>query len=160
MHKVSDFWSDARDQQLQMSFTLYDHKRRAHIFEYGADENGEFSFHEVEDHYGFKLSILGDGKERAKEEIMSSINCLLYEHDLEDAVHMSCVSALKNRINDKSELFIGGYMQGAVLNQYSGRYLVVASGVKCFRAAELDDYDQLDLPVLDLMASGFPILPK
>lgn len=155
--KVFDFWFDARDKQLQMSFTLFDHKKRAHIFECAADEMGRFNFSEIEELNGFKLSVLGDGRKEAKEEIISRINSLLYTHDLDEAIHIACVSALKKRIDDENERFIGGNMQGAVLNEYSGQYLVVNDGIKHFRAAELEHYEQLDLPILELLEDKYPI---
>lgn len=155
--KVIDFWCDARDKQLQMSFTLFDHKKHVHIFECTADESGKLDFTEIEELNGFKISVLGDGRKKAKEEILSRISSLLYTHDLEEAIHIACVSALKNRIEDESERFIGGNMQGAVLNGYSGQYLVVNDGIKYFRAAELEYYEQLNLPTLELQEEKYPI---
>jgi hypothetical protein len=156
--KIEDFWFDSRDKQIQMSFALFDHKLRPQLFECRADERGQMTFKVVEPEEGFALSVLGDGCHEAKEQILSKINSLLYEYDLETAIHMGCVSVLQASIDDQAEVFIGGYIQGGQLNGYEGDYLVVDYGYKYLRGTMLDDYDNIELPVMKMNEPLFPII--
>jgi len=148
--KVLDFWCDSRDRQIQMSFALFDHKMRPKLIECRADEKGDIYFHTIGPENGFALSVLGDGCDEVKDQILSKINMLQYEHDLDAAIHLACVSALQENIDDPSKIFIGGHIQGGHLNGYDGDYLVVDYGYKFFRGTMLKHYDNLELPIMNM----------
>jgi len=148
--KIRDFWYDARDKQIQMSFALYDHKMRPQLLECRANEGGEIKFQTLSSKDGFSLSVLGDGCCEAKEQILSKINSLIYKHDLDTAVHLGCVSVLQDYIDDSEKIFIGGHIQGGCLNRYKGEYLVVDYGNKFFRGTMLSNYDSLELPIMNM----------
>jgi hypothetical protein len=146
--KVFDFWYDARDRQIQMSFALFDHKMRPKLIECRADEKGQIDFQTIDPDNGFALSVLGDGCYEVKDQILSKINAFQYEHDLDTAIHLACVSVLQENIDDSSKRFIGGHIQGGRLNGYCGEYLVVEYGNKFFRGTMLSNYDDLELPIM------------
>ena len=93
--KIFDFWWLARDQSLQMSFALCDHKMRIHILECIAEESGSFSFSEVEMMNDIQLSVIGDDREVVKRDIFKKINTLSYSLNIDEAIHTACVESLK-----------------------------------------------------------------
>ncbi|KEA63394.1 hypothetical protein ADIMK_2431 [Marinobacterium lacunae] len=151
--RIRQFWNHARDQQLQMSFALFDHKSRPHIFECRSDEFGAFAFSSAEDSGGFKLSVLGDGADQVRESILCKVNSLLYQHDLETALRIASVSKLQEKIEDDAELFIGGSIQGAHMQEYHAQYLLVDYLEKCVRGAPIEHYEELELPTLRVFDS-------
>jgi hypothetical protein len=157
--KVLDFWCDARDQQIQMSFALFDHKMNPKLIECRADESENIYFFNIESENGFALSVLGDNCEEVKQQILTKINALQYQYsDLDTAIHTACVSVLQENIDDSTKRFIGGKIQGGCLNGYDGEYLVIDYGVnQYFRGTELGDYDNLELPIMNMCDSLYTI---
>ncbi len=158
--KVLDFWCDARDKQIQMSFALFDHKMNPKLIECRADDSGNIYFFEIESKNGFSLSVLGDNSEEVKQQILTKINALQYQYpNLETAIHVACVSMLQENIDDSAKRFIGGKMQGGFLNGYDGEYLVIDYGVEqYFRGTELSSYDNLELPTMDMCDGLYSIV--
>ncbi|CAK1849332.1 conserved hypothetical protein [Vibrio crassostreae] len=157
--KVLDFWCDARDKQIQMSFALFDHKLNPQLIECRADDTGNIYFQSIKSENGFALSVLGDGSEEVKAQILNKINTLQYQYeDFDTAIHIACVSVLQENINDSSKIFIGGNIQGGRLNKYDGEYLVIDYGDNLFfRGTKLDCYDNLELPIMDMSDSLYTI---
>lgn len=154
--RIYPFWEMARDQSLEMSFALNDHKGRIHLFELKADE-GQFNFYEVEDDNGILLSVIGDRSSDVRAKIMSKVNLLSYQTDISESIHVASASILREEIEDSSSVFIGGVMQGAVLNRHLGEYLVVKGSGYYFRGAKLEDWDTLSYPIMDINTPRYEI---
>lgn len=157
--KIRLFWNNARDQSLQMSFVINDHKGRTKIYELNA-ENGIFDFFEVEEENGVLVSVIGDGSIAVREKIFQKVNSLMYsDKSLNEIIHIAAVETLVETIRDHNSIFIGGSLQGAIFNHYLASYLKIHDDVTYFRGAEIESYesDLLSLPTLDLNSPDYPI---
>lgn len=157
--KINEFWNDARDQSLQMSFVLNNHKGKTKIFELDADDNS-FEFSEVNEVSGILISVIGDNAFSVKEKIFNEINRRLYTEDLNTSIHKSAITELKKEIESQSNLFVGGKIQGAIFNDNIAMYLKVKNEDGCsIRAARIEDYEEeiLEYPLLDLTNDNFEI---
>ncbi len=157
--KINEFWNNARDQSLQMSFVLNNHKGKTRIFELNADDNF-FEFFEVNEVSGILISVIGDNAFSVKEKIFSEINRQSYTEDLNTNIHKSAITELKKEIESQSNLFVGGKIQGAIFNDNVAIYLKVKNEDGCsIRAAKIEDYEEeiLEYPLLDLTNNNFEI---
>ncbi|WP_312488413.1 hypothetical protein [Massilia timonae] len=156
--KIHDFWRDARDRSIKMSFSFFDHKRNPVLLECRATGPGDFNFGRVESQGDFILSVLGDGDDTAKASILSKANAYTYTHSVDEAIHIASLSALQHAIDDPTKIFIGGHVQASRLQHFNSQYLVADyEGDKYFRGTMLDDYDRLDLPILDMTDKAYSI---
>ncbi len=157
--KVYQFWESARDQHINICFAMNDHKGRIRFFELNADDK-HFFFDEVVEEDGILISTIGDDCEEAKKEILNRINTYCYKMKLEEAIHVASVEILKEKIEDSSSIFVGGNIQGALLNHHHAEYCIVKGESFTFRSAELDYYEELNYPILDLSEKKYKITGK
>jgi hypothetical protein len=155
--KVYQFWDSAGDQHLNICFAMNDHKGRIRFFELKADDN-RFSFDEVAEENEILISVIGDDCVEVKKKILTRINAYCYKMELEEAIHVASVEVLKEIVEDPSSIFVGGNIQGALLNHHHAEYLVVKRGDSfTFRSADLEYYEKLTYPILDLSEERFKI---
>lgn len=158
--KIYLFWNNARDQSLQMSFVINDHKGRTKIYELYA-ENDIFDFSEVKEENGVLVSVIGDGSITVKEKIFQKVNSFMYSNkSFNEIIHIAAVETLVEKIKDQNSIFIGGSLQGAIFNHYLASYLKIHDGITYFRGAEIESYesDLLSLPTLHLNLPNYPII--
>ena len=159
--KILLFWNNARDQTLQMSFTLNNHKGATRIFELNADEN-IFEFKELQEENGILLSVIGDNADNVKNDIFLKINSKLYTNgNLNVVIHTSVLSTLSNIMKNETDLYVGGKIQGAIFNNDRATYLKIKDiDGFTFRTAEIEDYEIeiLKFPLLDLTDEFFPVI--
>lgn len=153
---IYPFWAMARDQSLEICFALNDHKGRVHFFELSGGKD-DFNFYEVEEENEILLSVIGDDSHNVRSEILSKVNILLYQMDFEQAIHQASVKILKDRIESPTVRFVGGGMQGAILDHHLAKYMVIKDNRFHFRGAELEDWENLAYPIMDLRSSGLKI---
>ncbi len=154
--KLFQFWKTARDQHINICFAMNDHKGRIRLFELLAD-NTQFSFYEVMPESEILISVIGDDCKEAKKEILTRVNTYSYKMKLEEAIHFASIEVLKEAIDSPHAIFVGGNIQGALLNHHHAEYCLVRNGNINFRSAQLEHFEELSYPILDLLDEKFTI---
>lgn len=153
------FWSDAHDKGVEYIFQLADDQNRTRIFELTASNSSTPELREVHAEQGIVLSVIGDQKQRVRNEVFSEINRILYlksEISLEEAALIASIRAMRRETENPQNLFVGGPIQMVTMKGVSAYY--VASQYKehiAFRSAIFGP--TLDAFVAPLRHTAWPI---
>ena len=152
--RIIEFWTPARDRNIEYTISIADHKGRVHLFEIVGTDNG-VEIEEVLNDDGILLSVIGDNKESVRNQILSEVNALSHFFKVDEALHYASIRALKRAVDDESNVFVGGSIQGAELTRHKGQYYIFDSYMKFFKGAALEEWESLTYPIINLNEAIF-----
>jgi hypothetical protein len=143
------FWNTSRDKNIECILSINDHKRKLHLFEFIGTED-KFEMGERKEENGILLSVIGDHKNEVREKILTATNSASFKLDVDSALYYASLRELLRAIEDESNVFVGGNMQLAVLENYNAQYLIQRRNGLFFRGAEIQNDEIVDIKTLDL----------
>jgi len=152
--RIIEFWAPARDRNIEYTLSIADHKGRIHVFEI-VGTNAGVEIEEVMNDDGFLLSVIGDNKVAVKDQILSEVNVFSHFVSIEEALYYASIRALKRAVEDESNVFVGGSLQGAELTKHNGQYYIFDSYMKFFKGAALEEWQTLTYPIINLNDAVF-----